>query len=181
MTHASVSASSPTLSRDTHETMIASASAPSVTAPRLIERTSRDHTSASPARPPGLESERQQRDHDHADDGEPEVLLDDRRVAEEEAQEPETPHPQNAAENVEREKTRIVHAADARDERRERAHARHEAPEHDRLTAVRLVETLSPQEMLALQPSTVLAEDARPHRAADEVVRVVADDRGGRQ
>src|SRR5688572_20655184 len=181
MIHASASANSPTLSRDTHETMIASASAPSVTAPRLIERTSRAQAGGAPTRSPCLEADRQQRDQDHADDREPEVLLDDGRIAEEEAQKPEAPDPNDAAEDVEREKARIVHSPDAGDERRERAHDRHEAREHDGLAAVHLVEALRPQEMLSLQPPTVLREHARPDRTADEVVRVVADDRGGRQ
>jgi hypothetical protein len=37
MTHASASASNPTLSRDVQESTMASANAPSVTAPKLID------------------------------------------------------------------------------------------------------------------------------------------------
>src|SRR5687767_4918658 len=145
MIHASASASSPTLSRDTHETTIASASAPSVTAPRLTGRGSRAQPSGTPARSPSLDSDRQHREQDHGDDRQPEVLFDDRRVAEEIAEQTEAPDPQDSAGDVEREKLRIAHAADAGNERRERANDRHELREHDSLAAVHLVEVLRPE------------------------------------
>src|SRR5262245_4575198 len=135
MTQASAIASKPTLSRDTQETTIATASARSVMCPRVIEPSSRAHASAGAPRTPCLEGDRKQRDENHRDDREPEVLLDDRRVAEEVAEQAEAPDPQNASRDVEREEARIAHAADAGDERRERAHDRHEPREHDGLSA----------------------------------------------
>src|SRR5262245_22792333 len=126
MTHASAIASKPTLSRDTQETTIATASATSVTCPSVIERSSWAHTSAGAPRTPRFEGDRQQRDEDHGDDREPEVLFDDGRIAEEVAEQPEAPDPQDAARNVERKEAWIAHAPDAGDERRERAHDRHE-------------------------------------------------------
>src|SRR5690606_40443710 len=50
--------------------------------------------------------------------------------------------------DLESEEARIMHAADAGHERRERADDRHEAREHDRLAAVPFVETLRAHEML---------------------------------
>src|SRR6185503_7697532 len=139
MIHASAIANSPTLSRDMHDTTTAIASATSVTAPKLIERSSWGQASGTPARSPSLEADRQQRDHDHRDDREPEVLLDDRGVAEEVAEQTEAPNPQEPARDVEREKARVAHAADTCDERRERAHDRHESREHDSLASVHLI------------------------------------------
>src|SRR5512134_3465886 len=127
MIHASASASRPTLSRDVQDSTIARASAASVTAPRLICRLSRARAGATRADAPSFERHGQQREHDHRDDREPEVLLDDGQVAEEVAEQAEAPHPENTAADVEREKPRIVHAADAGHERGERAHDRYEA------------------------------------------------------
>src|SRR5262245_61442180 len=100
MIHASASASSPTLSRDVHDHTIATASAAKVTAPRLIERPS--WARATRANAPHLDRDGHEREHDHRDDREPEVLLDERRVAEEVAEQPEPPHPEDAAAHVER-------------------------------------------------------------------------------
>src|SRR5688572_2459787 len=181
MTQASASASSPTLSREMQETMIASASAASVTAPRLNETFSCADACALHSRAPNLEGERQHGDHDDADGHQTEIFLDERNVSREVAQQTEAPHPQDAAADVEREEARIVHATDARDERRKRAHDRHEPREHDCLAAVHLVEALRSQEVLAFQPFTVLGEYARTDSPADEIVRVVSDDRGSCQ
>src|SRR5690606_37024887 len=94
------------------------------------------------ARPPGFDDQGHQRDRDHADDREAEVLLHDRLIAEEVAEQTETPDPKNSAADVEREKSRIAHASHSGDERRERAHDRHEPREHHGLAAVLLIEPL---------------------------------------
>src|SRR5215204_6012382 len=128
MNHASASASRPTLSREVHDSTIATASAASVTAPRLIARFSCAGAGAGAlhARAIELDGERQQRDQDDADGHEAEVLFDERNGAREIPEQPEAPDPEDAAGDVEREKPRITHAADARDERGERPHDRHE-------------------------------------------------------
>src|SRR6185503_6554940 len=102
------------------------------------------------------------RDQDDSDGNETEILFDERDGAGEVAEQTEAPDPQEPSGYVEREKARVAHAPDARDERRECAHDRHEPGEDDGLAAVHLVEALRPQEVLALQPSTVLGEHARP-------------------
>src|SRR5688572_9312002 len=181
MTQASASASRPTLSRDVQLKMIASASAASVTAPRLMRPSSGARAGAIRPQTPCFDGDWHERDHDHADDREAEVLLDDRLIAEEVTKQAEAPDPEDTAADVEREETRIVHAPNSRDERSERAHDRYETSEHDRLAAVPFVKVLSAQQVLALEPAAVLRKHARPDCAADEVVRVVANDRRRRE
>src|SRR5204863_4030206 len=108
-----------------------------------------------------------------------EVLLDDRRIAEEITEQAEPADPEYPAADVEGEEADITHAADARDERRERAYDRHETREHDGFAAVLLVEALRAQQVLPLEQPARLGEHAGAHAAADPIVHVVADDRRG--
>ena len=118
---------------------------------------------------------RQHRYDDDQDRHDAEVLLDDRHVAEQVAAPQEQRDPGDAAGEVVRGEARAPHAADAGDERRERADDRNEARQHDGLAAVLLVERLGAVQVGPLQPADVAAECAWPDGPTDAEVRFVAE------
>src|ERR1044072_690404 len=126
MPQASEIASRPTFKRAVQLSTIASASAPSVIAPKLTvlasplprtrgassrTRASRGRPVARAPRSPDLDDDRQNGNDAHADDCEPEVLLHDRLIAEEVAEQAEAPHPREPAADVESEEPPVEHPA----------------------------------------------------------------------
>ena len=108
------------------------------------------------------------------------MLLDDGDVAEEISHQDQRGNPQQGAEDAEREKPQIIHAADARHERRERAEDRHEARDDDRLAAVLFVKLVRALQMFFIQKARCFtAEHARPDKAANPVISRISANRRG--
>lgn len=111
-----------------------------------------------------------------------EMGLHDGQVAHQISKADQAPDPQDAAAHGIAHELGVGHLADARHERRERAHDGHEAGYDDGLAAVLLVEGVGFLQVLLVEQLAVLApEHGWTDRAAYPVVGVVAHDGGGGQ
>jgi len=112
-------------------------------------------------------------DYGNHDDGE--VAPDHGYVAEEEAAQREDEDPRDAACHVVGDETCIGHAADACHEGGEGPYDGHEAGDDDGLSAVFLIEPVSPVKVVPVEPTGASArEDLWPYGASDEVIEVVS-------
>jgi ABC-type antimicrobial peptide transport system, permease component len=126
-----------------------------------------------------LDHDRDHRDEHDQDQDQLDVLVHELDLAEPGTEQRDARAPHHAADDVEGEEGAVLHAADAGDDRRERAHDGHEAGQHQGLRPVLLEELVGLDHVLLLEQAGVRAGEERgPDLLAEEVARLVAEDRG---
>src|SRR5580692_1594791 len=128
--------------------------------------------------PPGVEpfdAHRRDRDQHDCHHHELEVISDERNVAEVIAAQEKPADPHRSPDAVELPETDVAHAGHSRDKRREGAHDGDEPGDHDRLSAVPLVELVRPRQVLFVeQPRVFVVKDLWAEHIADPIVQGVA-------
>jgi hypothetical protein len=127
---------------------------------------------------PPSKRHRNQRNQDDADDHQAQVLLDPGQIGEKITGQRQGHHPADGPEQVEKQKTRVVHRPDAGNERREGAQQGQKTGNHQRLAAVPFVEKPRLEQRVPVEKARILPlEDLRPDITPNLIIEHVAERR----